>query len=88
MNLRFSFSWIGLIVFALPMLINIVYVLLPSADSPSAAAPTTRWVEWVEKAGRAGYLAAIVLVVSDRPVRPFSACAIIACLSLRRPMAA
>ena len=29
MNLKLSFSWIGLVVFALPMLINIAYAVFP-----------------------------------------------------------
>lgn len=29
MNLKVSFSWIGLVVFALPMLINIAYAIFP-----------------------------------------------------------
>ncbi len=68
MNLKLSFSWAGLVVFALPTLINIVYVLLPPADSPAEAAPVTRWVEWIEKGSRIGYLLAIVFLVSDRPI--------------------
>lgn len=62
MDLKFSFSWIGLIVFALPMLINIAYVLFPPADQPAETAPITRWVEWMEKISRIAYLAAIVLL--------------------------
>lgn len=31
MNLKVSFSWIGLVIFALPMLINIAYVMFPAA---------------------------------------------------------
>ena len=33
MNLKVSFSWIGLVIFALPMLINIAYVMFPSWKS-------------------------------------------------------
>ena len=29
MNLKVSFSWFGLVIFALPMLINIAYVMFP-----------------------------------------------------------
>ena len=50
--MKLSFSWIGLIVFALPMLINIAYVLLPPTDKAPHAAPVTRWVEYVEKGSR------------------------------------
>ena len=81
-DLKFSFSWIGLIVFALPMLINIAYVLFPPADQPAETAPAARWVERVEKISRIAYLAAIVLLASNRPVRPCSAWMIIAALFL------
>ena len=29
MSLKLSFSWIGLVIFALPMLINIAYAIFP-----------------------------------------------------------
>ena len=44
MNLKLSFSWVGLAVFALPMLINIAYVLFPPAGKGEPAAPAARWV--------------------------------------------
>lgn len=44
MNLTVSFSWAGLVVFTLPMLINIAYVLFPPVEKTEPAA-VTRWVE-------------------------------------------
>lgn len=36
MNLKLSFSWIGLVVFALPMIINIAYAVFPPAKKSGA----------------------------------------------------
>lgn len=68
MNLKISFSWIGLVVFALPMLINLVYAAFPPAGEPQPPAPVTRWVEIVEQASRIAYLLAVTFLVSRTPV--------------------
>ena len=47
--MKLSFSWIGLVVFLLPMLINVVYALCPPADAPKTSAPVTRWIEWIRE---------------------------------------
>ncbi|WP_455192630.1 hypothetical protein [Gemmiger sp.] len=64
MNLKLSFSWIGLVIFALPMLINIVYVMFPPAGKAEQAAAVTHWVEIVEQISRIAYLFAVTLLVS------------------------
>ena len=64
MNLKVSFSWIGLVIFALPMLINIAYVMFPSAGKAEQAAAVTYWVEIVEQISRIAYLFAVTLLVS------------------------
>lgn len=68
MNLEVSFSWVGLVVFALPMLINIAYVMFPPAGEAKPPAPVTHWVEIVEQVSRIAYLLAVTLLVSRRPV--------------------
>lgn len=68
MNLKMSFSWVGLVVFALPMLINIAYVMFPPAGEAKPPAPVTHWVEIVEQVSRIAYLFAVTLLVSRRPV--------------------
>ena len=68
MNLQISFSWIGLVAFALPMLINLVYAAFPPAGEPQPPAPVTRWVEIVEQISRIAYLLAVTLLVSRKPV--------------------
>ena len=68
MNLKFSFSWVGLLIFALPMFINIAYALFPPAGEAVPPAPAKRWVESIEKVSRMAYLAAVVLLVSRDPL--------------------
>ena len=64
-----SVSWTGLVVFALPMLINLAYVLFPPAGTAEQQKPVTHWVELVEQISRMVYLLAIVLLVSRKPSR-------------------
>ena len=64
MNLKVSFSWIGLVIFALPMLINIVYDMFPPAGKAEQPAAVTHWVEIVEQISRIAYLFAVTLLVS------------------------
>lgn len=68
MNLKVSFSWIGLVVFALPMLINIAYAVFPPVGKAEQAAAVTHWVEVIEQVSRIAYLAAVTLLVSREPV--------------------
>ena len=64
MNLKVSFSWIGLVIFALPMLINIAYVMFPPAEKAGQTAAVTHWVGIVEQISRIAYLLAVTLLVS------------------------
>ena len=66
MSLKVSFTWIGLVVFALPMLINIAYAIFPPAEKSNHTAKVPRWVEIVEQVSRIAYLFAITLLVSQR----------------------
>lgn len=70
MNLKISFSWVGLVVFALPMLINLAYAAFPPAGKAGPPTPVTRWVALVEQSSRIAYLLAVMLLVSREPVRP------------------
>ena len=56
MNLKVSFSWIGLVIFALPMLINIAYVMFPPVGKAEQTAAATHWIEIVEQISRIAYL--------------------------------
>lgn len=62
-------SWIGLVVFALPMLINLAYVLFPPTGQAAQQKPVTHWVELVEQISRMAYLLTIVLLASRKPIR-------------------
>ena len=64
MNLKVSFLWIGLVIFALPMLINIAYVMFPPVGKAEQAAAATHWIEIVEQISRIAYLFAVTLIVS------------------------
>ena len=68
MNLKLSFSWIGLVVFALPMIINIAYAVFPPAKKAEQTAAAARWIEIVEQISRMANLAATTLLVSRQAV--------------------
>ena len=68
MNLKVSFSWIGLVVFALPMLINIAYAIFPPSGKVEQTAAVARWIEVVEQTSRMAYLLAITLLVGRKPL--------------------
>lgn len=69
MNLKLSFSWVGLVVFALPMLINIAYAVFPPVRKAEQGAAVPHWIEIVEQISRIAYLAAITLLVSREPIQ-------------------
>lgn len=69
MNLRLSFSWVGLVVFALPMAVNIAYAVFPPTDPPARPGAATLWVKRLEQCSRMAYLLALTLLVSQKPLR-------------------
>lgn len=73
MNLKLSFSWVGLVIFALPMLINIAYAIFPPAGEASPAKSTVRWLEAVEGVSRIAYLIVLTFLVSEKPLEVKSA---------------
>ena len=68
MSLHLSFSWVGLVIFALPMLINIAYAVFPPEGKTETSAAVTRWVEIVEQVSRIAYLFAVTVLVSREPL--------------------
>ena len=72
MNMKLSFSWIGLVVFALPMLVNIAYAVFPPAGEASPSPSVTRWVEVIENVSRIVYLILLTFLVSRNPPEPKS----------------
>ena len=82
MNMRLSFSWVGLAVFALPMLINIAYVLFPPTGEIPSSKSATRWVEIIEAVSRIVYLVLLTFLVSKNPLKPKSGWALAAVVFL------
>lgn len=67
-DLKIGFSIPGIIIFILPMIINIVYFILPPVNAPVEAADVHSWIEMVEQATRILYAIAIVFLVSRKPI--------------------
>lgn len=65
---KIQFSWIGLIIFALPMLINIVYFVFPPVNAPSEAEASNKIWEMIEQVTRVLYVAAICILVSNKKI--------------------
>lgn len=66
--MKVGFSWIGIIIFALPMLINIIYVIIPPMNAPKEPEQVSRIIEFVEQATRILYMLAICFLVSERKI--------------------
>ena len=64
--MKLSFSWIGVAVFALPMLINIAYAVFSPALEYASAKSTARWLETVESISRILYLVLLTFLVSEK----------------------
>lgn len=47
MQLRWGFNWIGLVIFLLPMVINVFYVLFPPKNAPEDAPKGNKILEAV-----------------------------------------
>ena len=69
--MKLSFSWVGLVVFALPMLINIAYVLFPPTGEASSSKSVTRRVEITEAVSRIVCLV-LTFLVNKNPLKPKS----------------
>lgn len=67
MNVRLAFSWVGLVVFALPMLPNIAYAVFPPVGAAVSSKNIPRWLETAECISRIAYLAAMIFLVSEKP---------------------
>lgn len=68
MQLKWSFNWIGLVIFLLPMGINVFYVLFPPKNTPKDAPKGNQLLEVIEKVSRMLYLAAMAALVSGHPI--------------------
>ena len=66
--MKVGFSWIGIIIFALPMLINIIYAIIPPVNAPKEPAQVNKIIEFVEQATRILYMLAVCFLVSQRKI--------------------
>lgn len=65
---RIRFSWIGLIIFMLPMLINFVYFIFPPVNEPEEAETVNKTWEMIEQVTRVLYAVAICILVSKKEI--------------------
>lgn len=66
--MKLSFSWVGLVVFALPMLINVIYAIFPPTGDVGQIKNVTKWVEVIENVSRIAYLILMTFLVNkDAP---------------------
>ena len=72
MNMKLSFSWVGLVVFALPMLINIAYVIFPPTGEVTSSGNVTHGVEIIEAVSRIVYFVLLTFWVNKNPLKPKS----------------
>lgn len=63
---RFCFSWIAVVIFALPMIVNIFYALFPATNVGTTPNSANKVIETVEQVTRILYLLTLVLVVSPK----------------------
>ena len=66
--MKVGFSWIGIIIFVLPMLINIIYAIIPPVNAPQEPARVNKIIEFVEQATRILYMLAICFLVSQKKI--------------------
>ncbi len=74
MNLKISFSWVGIVIFALPMIINIFYAIFPPAEEEvkteaKSSTSNLKWLEIVENVSRIAYLIVLTFLVSKNPLK-------------------
>ena len=74
MNLKISFSWVGIVIFALPMIINIFYAIFPPVEEEvktdaKSSASDLKWLEIVENVSRIAYLIVLTFLVSKNPLK-------------------
>lgn len=70
MDVHFGFSWTGLVVFLLPMIINILYTVFPPIGKNNKAFKNKKYplLEGVEKVSRVVYVILMCVLVSNRPL--------------------
>lgn len=61
-------SWIGILIFVLPMIINLIYAIFPLINTPTEPAKVNKVIEFVEQLTRMLYMLAICFLKSKRKV--------------------
>ena len=64
--MHFGFAWQGLVIFILPMIINIAYVIFPPKEGESEPNGKYPVIEAVEQSARVIYFASLCILVSDK----------------------
>lgn len=67
-DMKFKFSILGVIIFMLPMLINIVYFMVPTSNESETIVTNYKWIEMVEQATRILYVVVICTLVSNQKI--------------------
>lgn len=67
-DMRLKFSLLGFIIFMIPMVINIIYVLFPPANTAQDIQPVNKWLEGIEQSTRVLYAVAMCILVSNKEV--------------------
>jgi len=65
-DLKLKFSWIGIVIFILPMFINIIYVIFPATNASKEISSCNKALELVEQVTRILYAISICVLVSDK----------------------
>lgn len=65
---RFGFSWIAVIIFALPMVVNILWAMFPAANVEETPDSAKSVIEMIEQMTRILYLIALVFIVSSEKI--------------------
>ena len=67
-NYKIGFLWIAVVIFLLPMFINIAYVVFPPANADSNTQATNKVLELIEQSTRILYFVSLVLIVSKKTI--------------------
>lgn len=65
-DLKLKFSWVGIVIFILPMLINIIYLIVPPANMVKEIPSYNDTLELVEQVTRVLYAVSICVLVNDK----------------------
>lgn len=68
MQFSLGVSWIGLVIFALPMLPNVLFFLFPPKGEQEQAKEGGRLLGLLENVGRVAYLLLIIFVLSGKEI--------------------